>query len=111
MDDSSKPLRSKVLAVPEYRERYLSNVRTLAETSLDWNRLGPFVASQAELIDSAVKAETRKLGTYEAFRAAVDTTHSSSSSTKPTEFHGGHGSMNLKEFADGRRDFLLNATK
>ncbi|MEO8270324.1 MAG: CotH kinase family protein, partial [Aureliella sp.] len=41
MDDPSKPLRSKVLAVPQYREKYLANLSTLAEKCLDWNELGP----------------------------------------------------------------------
>ncbi len=102
MDDPSKPLRSKVLAVPAYREQYLANVRKIADTSLAWDNIAPFIAAQAELIDDAVKADTRKLGTYEAFRAAV-----SPVVEQPTELRGGHGSMNLKQFMDGRRAYLL----
>ncbi len=103
MDDASKPLRSKVLAVPVYREKYLAHVRTIAESSLDWNKISPFIASQVSLIDDAIKTETRKLGSYEAFTAA----------TRPqangvhAEQRGGHGSMNLKQFMDGRRTYLL----
>ena len=89
MDDVDKPLRSKVLAVPSYREKYLANVRKIAEESLDWSNIGPFIQSQANLIDEAVKTETRKLGSYEAFQAAVTT--------------------GLKEFADGRRAYLLKS--
>ncbi len=78
LDDPSKPLRSKVLAVPKYREQYLRNIRELAEKSLDWNSLGPFVTRAASLIDEAVKTETRKLGSYEAFVAATSEAHAES---------------------------------
>ncbi|MCM2374996.1 CotH kinase family protein [Aporhodopirellula aestuarii] len=108
LNDASKPLRSKVLAVPKYREQYLSNLRQLADESLDWTKIGPFVQQQASLIDEAVKTETRKLGSYEAFVAATSETHASTENAEP---RGGHGAMNLKEFADGRRAYLLKATK
>jgi spore coat protein CotH len=61
MDDESKPLRSKVLAVPSLRKKYLENVRTIAEKSLDWNKLGTVVAGYRDLLDEEVKADTRKL--------------------------------------------------
>ena len=105
LDDPSKPLRSKVLAVPKYREQYLRNIRELAEKSLDWNSLGPFVTRAASLIDEAVKTETRKLGSYEAFVAATSEAHAES---KEPEARGGHGSMNLRAFAEARRQYLLN---
>ena len=111
LDDPSKPLRSNVLAVPKYRQQYLANVRKIAETSLDWNQLGPLVASQANLIDEAVKSETRKLGSYEAFTAAVVGQPVKPSEASPGEIRGGHGSMNLREFAEGRRKFLLENAK
>ena len=104
LDDRSKPLRSKVLAVPKYREQYLRNVRELAENSLDWKTLGPVVAQAKSLIDDAVKDETRKLSSYEAFLAA---TSESKSVDGTPQSRGGHGAMNLKAFADARRTFLL----
>jgi spore coat protein CotH len=104
LDDPSKPLRSKVLAVPKYREQYLRNVRELAEKSLDWKKLGPVVAQARSLIDDAVKEETRKLSSYEAFVAA---TSESESATGTAQSRGGHGAMNLKAFADARRNYLL----
>ncbi|TWU03428.1 CotH kinase family protein [Neorhodopirellula pilleata] len=105
-EDSDKPLRSKVLAVPKYREQYLANVRQIAEESLDWNNIGPFVQTQANLIDDAVKTETRKLGSYESFRSAVSSAviKKEDETVQPGR---GHGSMNLKEFFDGRRAYLL----
>ncbi len=108
LDDPSKPLRSKVLAVPKYRDQYLRNMRELADKSLDWNSLGPFVTQAASLIDEAVKTETRKLGSYEAFVAA--TSAADTKSPEP-ETRGGHGAMNLKTFATARRQYLLKAAK
>ncbi len=109
LDDPSKPLRSKVLAVPQYRQQYLQNLRTLAEKSLDWERLGPFVASQVALIDEAVKIETRKLGTYEAFLAATAAEPAEASADRPQR--RGPGAMNLRKFADERRAYLLQVTE
>ncbi|MEM0927333.1 MAG: spore coat protein CotH, partial [Planctomycetota bacterium] len=54
--DRDKPLRSKVLAVPKYREQYLSNLRTLADRSLRWENIGPLIESHAALIEDSVKA-------------------------------------------------------
>ena len=45
LDDVSKPLRSKLLAVPALRAKYLALVRDIADRWLDWNRIGPLVSS------------------------------------------------------------------
>ncbi|HET7218041.1 MAG TPA: CotH kinase family protein, partial [Vicinamibacterales bacterium] len=50
LDDPSKPLRSKLLAVPALREKYLGYVREIATKYLDWNTLGPRVAKYQALI-------------------------------------------------------------
>ena len=68
--------------------------RQIAQESLDWNKLGPAVASYHHLIDPVVKRDTRKLDSYEAFVAA----------TKP----GAKGDrMSIEKFANQRRQFLL----
>lgn len=111
LDDPSKPLRSKILAVPQYRAQYLANLRELADKSLDWNQLGPFVAQQVALIDREIKTETRKLGSYEAFVAATSPEVKDVSQARAADGpRGGHGSMNLREFAEGRRAYLLKTT-
>ena len=104
MDDPSKPLRSKVLAVPKYREQYLRNVRKLAKESLDWDSVGDFVTAQAALVDDAIKNETRKLGTYEAFLKATSGTVGKVADEQPSR---GHGAMNLRAFCEARRKYLL----
>src|SRR6185503_5291693 len=40
-DEPTKPLLSRLLAVPKLRARYFGYVRQIAEQSLDWNKLGP----------------------------------------------------------------------
>jgi hypothetical protein len=92
IDDPSKPLRSRLLAVPALRARYLQRVRALALQELTWDKLGPRVQKHAALIRAEVKADTRKLYSFPAFEAAVGD-------------DGGPGS--LRAFAERRRIFLL----
>ena len=99
--DASKPLLSKLLAVPEYRARYLSLVRQLAETWLDWNTLGPVVERYHSMITPEVVADTRKLDSTEAFQSAI--TQQASAGGGPP----GHSTIGLKTFADQRRAYLL----
>ena len=71
LDDPTKPLRSKLLAVPALRERYLGYVRDIARTWLDWDLVGPLAAEYQSLIAADMKTDTRKLDAYEAFEAGV----------------------------------------
>ena len=91
--DQTKPLRSKLLAVPALRARYLGYVREIAGTWLDWNRLGPHVRSYQGLIRDEVKLDTRKLYPTESFEAGLE----------------GEGES-LKRFVDERREYLLKVT-
>jgi len=91
LNDTSKPLRSRLLAVPEYRMRYLGYVREIAERWLDWDVLGPRVREMHALIADDVRRDTRKLYTYEAFTSGVD-----------------QAANSLKAFADQRRAYLLS---
>ena len=54
--------------MPALRERYLSYVRDIAQKHLDWKTLGPRVQQYQALIAEDVKADTRKLYSFEAFR-------------------------------------------
>jgi hypothetical protein len=89
-DDPTKPLRSKLLAVPALRARYQDYVRDIAEKWLDWKVLGPKVERYQKLIANDVKADTRKLYSFEAFQNDVATSEHS-----------------LKAFVEKRRAFLL----
>jgi hypothetical protein len=86
LNDAAKPLRSKLLAVPALRERYLGYVRDIAERWLDWNTLEPMVTRYQNLIEEEVRRDTRKLYETDAFRADVE---------------------NLRLFVEARRAFLL----
>ena len=104
LDDASKPLRSKLLAVPALRERYLAMVRTLAERHLDWKNLGPVVASYRELAAEDIALDTRKTsptGQFEHLTSDIP-----GQTEAPRGF--GRGAMPLKTFADQRREFLLS---
>jgi len=103
--DSSKPLLAKLLAVPSLRTRYLGYVRDIAEKWLDWNKLGPLARQYHALIADDVKADTRKLDSFEAFQRGVgDDTPAAGRS------EGGRNAS-LKNFAEKRRVFLLDHTE
>lgn len=87
LDDATKPLRSKLLAVPALRAKYLAYCRQIATKWLDWKTLGPIVSQAHALIAADVKADTRKLNSYEEFEASA---------------------QDLKTFADTRRALILN---
>lgn len=86
LDDPGKPLRSKLLAVPALRAKYLAYCREIAETWLDWDRLGPAATRYHRLIAPFVEADTRKLASTAQFQASLD---------------------ELRAFADARRRYVL----
>ncbi|MCA9107428.1 MAG: hypothetical protein KDA83_18575, partial [Planctomycetales bacterium] len=131
LDDERKPLRSRLLQVPEYRERYLQFVRLIAEQYLDWDWLGARVAAHRELIDATMKTDTRGLGSYEGFVNATrpdaapavdggdnanpprppggDPFGPQAGPMGPPGFGPGPGGRggSLREFAEKRREYLL----
>lgn len=58
-----RPLISRLLAVPELRQRYLAHVRTIMNESLDWTVLEKKVTAYQALIGEEVAADTKKLST------------------------------------------------
>ena len=93
LNDTSKPLRSKLLAVPALRQRYLGYVRDIAGKWLDWDKMGPLARRYQAVIREEVTLDTRKLYSTEAFEAGLET-----------------GEQSLKSFVEQRRAFLLKAT-
>lgn len=92
LNDPTRPLRSRLLAVPALRDRYLAYVRDIAQHRLDWASLEPRVRAWVDLIQEDVKLDTRKLYSDDAFRNEV----------------GSEGG--LRSFVERRRQFLLNVT-
>ena len=90
-NDESRPLASKLLAVPELRARYLSYVRDIAENWLDWEKNAPRILRYQALIEEDIKADTRKLHLTEEFYDGVD----------------GSDENSLRAFFERRRAFLL----
>jgi hypothetical protein len=86
LNDATKPLRSKLLAVPALRDRYLGYVREIAMTWLDWDRLGPLADRYQALMVDDMRTDTRKLDSFDAFEAGITA---------------------LRTFVDRRRDYLL----
>jgi Ca2+-binding EF-hand superfamily protein len=105
LDDDRKPLRSRLLAVPALRDRYLDHIRTIARDWLDWNRLGPVVDGYRKLIEPELKADTRKLSSFAAFQRAVSGERAPSTGADAAP--GPRQSMSLRDFADRRRTYLL----
>jgi hypothetical protein len=93
LNDPSKPLRSKLLAVPALRQKYLGYVREIATRWMDWNAVTPMLKSSHDLIAAEVKTDTRKLYDFVGFEAGV------APAGNP-----------LRAFLDARRAFLLEAT-
>jgi hypothetical protein len=92
LDDPGKPLRSKLLAVPALRQKYLGYVRDIATKWLDWNAVMPLLKPAHDLIAAEVKVDTRKLYDLAGFQAGIATTGNP-----------------LKLFLDSRRTYLLEA--
>jgi len=88
LGDPSKPLRSRLLAVPALQAKYLGYVRAIATKDLDWKTLGPIVMRYQALIRPYVEADTHKLDSIDAFD---------------------DGPATLRDFADQRRAMLLTS--
>lgn len=96
IDNPRMPLRSRLLAIPSLRQKYLQYVREIAEVSLDWENVEPIVARHKQLIEEVVATDTRKTDTLEAFQEAT--------SLKDADPAGGRS---LRSFFDQRREYLL----
>jgi len=101
LDDLRKPLRSKLLAVPALRERYLRYVHEIAEKWLDWRAVQPMVRQWQALIEPDVTVDTRKIYGTEAFYADVG-----------DDVVGGPApETTLRGFIERRRAYLLRGER
>jgi len=87
LNDPSKPLRSKLLAVPALRAKYLAYTREIATKWLDWKVLEPLVTKYQAMISADVKADVHKIYSFGEFE---------------------EGPILLKQLADRRRAMILN---
>jgi hypothetical protein len=113
--DPNKPLLYRLLAVPSLRTRFIGYVRDIAEKWMAWEKISPFITKYQALIDADVKADTRKLDTYDAFVKGIEG-GSSALGNESSGLWGRRGGMNsapelsLKDFLAQRRAYLLEYT-
>lgn len=103
LNDTNKPLVSRLLSVPAYKARYLGYVKDIAEKWLDWNTLGPIATQYHELIAEDVRRDTRKLDSTAAFEKSL----SDEAASEEQRGFRGPPTTSLKNFAEKRRAFLL----
>ncbi|MHC4896728.1 MAG: CotH kinase family protein, partial [Planctomycetota bacterium] len=97
----ARPLVERMLAVPEWKERYLAHLRTMLDEFFDWKHLGPIVTKYQKLIEADVKADTKKLYATQLFydNAIKD--------VQLSDRYGTYTIPGLKSFVDIRRAYLL----
>jgi hypothetical protein len=74
-DNANYPLLNKMLAVPEYRQRYLAHYRTIINELVDPALADGLIAQFGDFIDPHVQADTKKLYTYSQFTTDVTALH------------------------------------
>jgi hypothetical protein len=69
--------------VPLWTQWWKGHLRDVAENYLDWNQLGPKVATLQALIDAAVQADPVKLYTYNDFKNGINGTVANLKGVRP----------------------------
>lgn len=98
-DNSSLPVISRLLALPHLRVRYLAHVRTIVDQWLDWTVLAPIIKEYESLIAEEVRADDKKLYSYEDFLGSL---------AEDSGDYGWYRTPSFKSFVSERRDFLLS---
>ena len=86
-DESIVPLMNRLMAIDEYRQRYLAHVRTILDTFLTEEVMFEKIDAYRMLIEEEVLADDKKLESNQAFVREMD---------------------GLKDFVTERRDYLLD---
>jgi len=129
-DNEMRPVISRLLSIPHLRARYLAHVRTIVNEWLDWSVLAPIIEEYQSLIDAEVKADDKKLYSYDAFANSATQDYSGGEGfgppggfmPPPGGFGGQRGGFGrgrgggpgggmtpgFKRFVEERREFLLN---
>ena len=106
-NDMMRPVISRLFAIPHLRARYLAHIRTIANEWLDWDVFQPIIAEYQSLVDAEVKADDKKLYTYEAFA----TSHIKDQGGGEGGRRGGRGGRStpsFKRFVEERGEYLFN---
>ena len=95
LDSDRMPLRSKILAVPAYRQKYLQYVKTIAAFRMAPETIGPVIRQFRNLLLEEMKLDTRSGTSFDAFNSM-------------TSAPGGEEpAPGLYKFLKDRRAFLL----
>ncbi len=97
----ARPLITQLLAVPEWKQRYLAHVRTVLDEVFDWNTIGPVIRAYHKQIEPLVLADGRKLYSTQKFYDNL---------TKDVVVSDRTGSFTipgLQSFVDTKRAYLL----
>jgi hypothetical protein len=70
-DDSAVPIMYRLMSIPQYRQRYLAHVRTILNSYLTEDLLFAKIDAYRALIETEVKADTKKLYTDQAFESGI----------------------------------------
>jgi len=89
-----RPLITRLLSRPRWRQAYLAHIRTLLQADFRWDVLEPRIRTVQTRIDAAVRTDPIKIYGYTAFKDNVTRTLSGRIS-------------GLKPFVETRRAFLL----
>ncbi len=102
---ANKPVLSRVLAVPELRQRYFAHYRH-AMAELSWTNFASIFAAHRDLIDAAVQADTKKLYSHALFQ-----NNFSATVTLPYSGLAGGSLVGIEQFVNARATFLAGITE
>ncbi|MFQ5506115.1 MAG: CotH kinase family protein [Planctomycetota bacterium] len=97
---SGRPLVAKLLGIPKWRRRYTAHVRTLTQDAFDWAVVGPLANRYRQLIDAEVKADPKKLYSYDFFQRSLTADLTVNSTPWQVTIPG------IKKLVDARKSFL-----
>ncbi|MBL7941843.1 MAG: CotH kinase family protein, partial [Flavobacteriales bacterium] len=69
--DADYPLLYELLAIPEWRQRYLAHLRTILETSMDADLNAALIEQHSNMITDFVEADDKKLYSFSQFNSGV----------------------------------------
>jgi len=71
-DDPLVPLMYRLMAIDQYKRRYVAHVRTILEEHFTEDGLIPIIDAFRSMIEPYVKADAKKLYTYQQFTSGID---------------------------------------
>lgn len=103
-NDPTKPLVSRLLAVPAWKQKYLAYVRDINDKWLNWKTLGPIAQQYHALISADVYQDDHKLFGSDEFEQALsgDVSQSAGRYSGPTA----PPEISLKSFVLQRHEWL-----